>query len=132
MSFTFDISDPAVKNKLAELPEKMADYAEEALIAQAELIKGLAQIYVPVDTGSLRDSIRVERGGRNKQWRQIKVRAGGYITNPRTGKRVDYAKHQEFGTRYVIGQFYLTRAVEEVKPTIADMIKTKIVENVTP
>lgn len=131
MSITFDFYDPALKTKIAELPEKMADYAEDVLNRQAQLIKGIAQIYVPVDTGSLRDSIRVERGGRNKQWRQVKVRAGGYVTNPKTGKKVDYAQHQEVGTKYIAGQFYLTRAVEEVKSTIAEMIKKEIVQKAT-
>jgi hypothetical protein len=117
LSIQLDISDPAIKAKLAELPEKMLEYAFEVLMKQAELIKGLAQVYVPVDTGSLRDSIRI-------------VRAGGYVTNPETGRIVDYAKFQEFGTRYVYGQFYLTRAVEEVQPTIAAMIKAGVVEKV--
>jgi hypothetical protein len=130
LSIQLDISDPAIKAKLAELPEKMLNYAFEVMMKQAELIKGLAQIYVPVDTGSLRDSIRIERGGEGKAWRQVKVRAGGYVTNPETGRIVDYAKFQEFGTRYVYGYFYLTRAVEEVQPTIAAMIKAGVVEKV--
>jgi hypothetical protein len=127
LSIQLDLQDPAIKAKLAELPEKMLDYAFEVLMKQAELIKGLAQIYVPVDTGSLRDSIRIERGGEGKAWRQVKVRAGGYVTNPETGRIVDYAKFQEFGTRYI---YYLTRAVEEVQPTIAAMIKSGVVEKV--
>jgi HK97 gp10 family phage protein len=130
MSIQIDINDPSIKTKLAELPEKMLDYAFEVLMQRAELIKDLAQIYVPVDTGSLRDSIRIERGGEGKAWRQVKVRAGGYITNPDTGRIVDYAKYQEFGTRFIYGQFYLTRAVEEVQPTIAEMIKAGVVEKV--
>lgn len=125
-----DIMDPAIKAKLANLPEKMLDYAFEVLMKQAELIKGLAQVYCPVETGSLRDSIRIERGGEGLHWRQVKVRAGGYITNPQTGKLVDYAGYQEFGTRYIYGFFYLTRAVEEVTPTITEMIKAGVAEKV--
>lgn len=130
MSISFDLYDPALKSKLAVLPEKMLDYAEEALLQQAHLITGIAQIYCPVDTGSLRDSIRVERGGKGLGWREIKIRAGGYVTNPKTGKKVDYAQYQEFGTRYISGQFFLTRAVEEVKPTIQEMIKNKVLEGI--
>ena len=126
----FDMSDPAVKAKLALLPEKILKYAEEALLNQAHLMAGLAQIYCPVDTGSLRDSIRVERGGEGLHWREIRVRAGGYVTNPKTGRLVDYAVHQEFGTRYVYGKLYMTRAYEEVKPTIAEMIRANVVEKV--
>jgi HK97 gp10 family phage protein len=127
-TITFSLEDPALKTKLAVLPEKMADHAEEVLLNQAHLIAALAQVYAPVDTGSLRDSIRVERGGKELRWRQITVRAGGYVTNPRTGKKVDYAGYQEFGTRYFYGKFYLTRAVEEVKPIIELMLKSGLVE----
>lgn len=130
MSITIDAFDPAVKAKLAVLPEKMMEYAFEVMMSRAELIKGLAQVYCPVDTGALRDSIRIERGGEGQNWRQIRVRAGGYVTNPNTGRTVNYAKHQEFGTKHLIGTFFLTRAVEEVKPTIAEMIKAGVVAKV--
>jgi HK97 gp10 family phage protein len=126
----FDVTDPSVKTSLANLPEKMLAYAEEALLQQAHLIVGLAQVNAPVDTGSLRDSIRVERGGQGLKWRQIRVRMGGYVTNPETGRRVDYSKYQEFGTRYMLGRFFLTQAVEQVRPTIAEMIKTKVVQGI--
>ena len=126
-TFTIDLFDPNIKSSLAELPEKMADYAEEILVSQAHLIVGLAQVYCPVDTGSLRDSIRMERGGRGKYWREVRVRAGGYVTNPKTGKIVDYASYQEFGTRYIYGTYFLSRAVEEVAPTIKTLIEQGIV-----
>jgi hypothetical protein len=130
MSITMDLMDPTVKQKLAVLPEKMLDYAFEVLMKQAELIKGLAQIYCPVETGSLRDSIRIERGGDGLHWREVRVRAGGYVVNPQTGKLVDYATYQEFGTRYIYGTYFLTRAVEEVTPTINGMIKAGVVAKV--
>ena len=125
-----DITDPNLKEKLAVLPDKMLDYAEEVLLAQAHLIVGLAQVYCPVDTGSLRDSIRVERGGQGLKWRQIRVRMGGYVTNPNTGRRVNYAKHQEFGTRYIVAKLFLTQAVDEVRPTIVEMIKNRVVQGI--
>jgi len=128
MSITVNMS--TVKNPLAELPEQMLDYAYEVMMEQAHLIVALAQIYVPVDTGSLRDSIRVERGGEGKNWRQVKVRAGGYITNPETGKKVYYARYQEEGTRYIAARRFIGQAVDEVKPTIKEMVKAKVVEQV--
>ena len=127
---TLDITDPNIKEKLAVLPEQMLDHAEEVLLSQAHVIVGLAQIYCPVDTGSLRDSIRVERGGQGLRWREVRVRAGGYITNPDTGRLVDYAVYQEEGTRYIIGTHFLLRAVEEVKPTIDEMLQTGVLTNV--
>lgn len=128
MSITLDLADPTVKQKIAELPEKMLEYAFEVLMKQAELIRDLAQVYVPVDTGSLRDSIRIERGGEGLAWRGVKVRAGGYVTNPRTGKRVNYAKYVEEGTRHMSARPYLMLAVTEVQPTIAEMIKAGVVD----
>ncbi len=99
----------------------MLEYAFEVLLAQAELMKGIAQVYVPMDTGSLRDSIRVERGGESKNWRRVRVRAGGYVTNPKTGRLVDYAAivEQRYG--------FMRAAWIEVEPTIADMIKANVV-----
>jgi hypothetical protein len=125
MSIKIDLADTLVKEKLATLPEKMLEWAFEVLMKQAELMQGLAQIYVSVDTGSLRDSIRIERGGESLGWRQIRVRAGGYVTNPRTGRLVNYAAIVE--AKYP----YMQPAFEEVKPTIGEMIKSKVVENVS-
>jgi hypothetical protein len=128
MDVNLDITDPAIKSKLAVLPTKMLDHAFETLLAQAHLIVGLAQIYCPVETGSLRDSIRVERGGAGMFWREVKVRAGGYITNPKTGRIVNYAKYQELGTRYIIGSYFLSQAIAEVQPTIQGAIKSNVLE----
>jgi hypothetical protein len=77
MSIRLDMSSGTIKTDLANLPEKMLDYAFEVLIKQAELMRDLAKIGCPVDTGNLRDSIRVERGGEGLNWRQVRVRAGG-------------------------------------------------------
>ena len=122
MSIKYDFADTYVKQKLANLPENMLDWAFEVLMTQAELVKGLAQVYVPVDTGSLRDSIRVERGGESLNWRQVRVRAGGYVTNPKTGKLVNYAAVVE--AKYP----FMRPAFEEVKSTIGEMIKAEVVQ----
>jgi hypothetical protein len=124
MSIYFDFAKGTVKEDLATLPQKMLEYAFEVLMRQAELMKGLAQVYVPVDTGSLRDSIRVERGGEGEGWRRVRVRAGGYVTNYRTGKIVNYAGVVE--AKYP----YMRLAFEEVKATIAEMIKANVVQKV--
>lgn len=114
-----------MKQRLAELPEKMLEYAFEVLIRQAELMKGLAQVLVRVDTGSLRDSIRIERGGESKAWREVRVRAGGYIINPRTNRFVDYAAIVE--AKYP----FMEPAWLQVKDQIEAMIKEEVVKKVT-
>ena len=120
-----NITKGTVKQDLAELPEKMLEYAFEVLIQQAQLMKGYAQTYVRVDTGSLRDSIRVERGGIGKNWKQVRVRAGGYITNPKTRRPVNYAAIVE--TKYP----FLKPAYYQVRDTIKEMIKQRVVEGIS-
>ena len=122
MSLKYDLSDPNITQKIAELPEKMLEWAFEVLMKQAQLIRDLAKVYVLVDTGALRDSIRIERGGIGKHWRQVKIRAGGYVTNPKTGKRVNYALWVEMHSPFMLP------ALREVEPTIAEMIKAAVVE----
>ena len=90
-----------VKQDLLMLPERIMDAAWEIIIQKVTLAKGLAQVYVLVDTGSLRDSIRVERGGEGQNYRQIRLRAGGYVTNPKTGRLVDYAAFIEAKSPFI-------------------------------
>ncbi len=122
MSIRYDFG--RAKTDLADLPEKMLDWAMEVLMDRAHLIVGKAQINVRVDTGSLRDSGRVERGGEGLGWRRVRVRFGGYVTNPKTGRLVDYAAIVE--EKYP----YLRPAVQDEITTISAMIKTKVVEKV--
>jgi HK97 gp10 family phage protein len=130
MSINLDIFDPNIKTKLATLPEKMLEYAEEVLLKQAQLMRDLAKIYCPVDTGSLRDSIRVERGGSGLRWREVRVRAGGYVTNPNTGRKVDYAYYQEYGTRYMVAKMFMQMAYLQVQPSIEAMIKAEVAQKI--
>jgi hypothetical protein len=123
MSLTFDGTKGTVKKDLADLPEKMLEYAFEVLMDRAYVMKGYAQIFVRVKHGYLRDSIRVERGGEGKHWRRVRVRAGGYVPAPMYKKRVvDYAAIVE--AKYP----YMKPAWLQVRDTIADMIKARVVE----
>lgn len=122
MSIHLDFEKGTIKQDLAQLPEKMMEAAWEEIVQAVTLMKGLAQGNVRVDTGSLRDSIRVERGGEGKLWRQIKLRAGGYIVNPKTGKLVNYAAVVE--AKYP----YMRPAWQEVEPTIKELIKRAVLE----
>jgi hypothetical protein len=101
----------------------MLKYAEEAVLKQAELMKGIWQVTAAVDTGAYRDSIRIERvSGENN--RIIRVRAGGYVINTKTGRIVDYAGHLE--NRYHFGE----AAFQQVRYQIADIIKANVEANV--
>ena len=85
--------------------------AHDQLETQAQLMKGYAQVMVAVDTGSLRDSIRVEEvPTQNEDYmRQIRVRAGGYVTNPKTGRKVDYAQFVEAREPFLEPAFEMVR-----------------------
>lgn len=121
-TIVMDLNDVNVKQKLATLPQDMLDWAEEVLYSRAQLMRSLAQILVRVETGSLRDSIRVERGGQGLYWREFRVRAGGYITNPKTGRLVDYAVYVEANYPF------MQPAFQAIQGDIADMIKVAVVQ----
>ena len=95
-----------------ELPEIVDEEVEACLQRNIELFKGLAQVYVRVDTGSLRDSIRIERGGEGKRWHVYRLRAGGYVVNPKSGRLVDYAAAVE--AKYP----FMAPAWSEVQPAL--------------
>lgn len=119
-----DFSSGTVKQDVAAIPNKLLEGADEAILEVAHLMVGLAQVKVRVDTGSLRDSIRVERGGQTMHWRQVRVRAGGYVTNPRTGKLVNYASVVE-------AKFpYMRPAWEQVRPQVEEIIHRICLEHV--
>jgi hypothetical protein len=118
MSIAIDVT----KISIATLPDKMLEYAAEVLLKQAELMVGFAQCYVPVETGALRDSIRVEHGSDGIGTREVKVLAGGYFINPKTGKLVDYAGIVEARSPY------MRPAFDQIAPTIKDMLQAGVIE----
>jgi hypothetical protein len=109
-----------LKVDVGRLADEYDRVCVEVLEQVAHLVVGYAQIYVHVDTGSLRDSIRVERGGEGLAWRQFRVRAGGYIVNPKTGRLVDYAAIVE--AKYP----YLQPALEMAAPELVNTLFTEL------
>lgn len=123
MSLRFNLNT-TLKRDIAELPDKMLDAAWQEIIQVVTTMKGYAQVLVRVETGSLRDSIRIERGAEGKYWRQIRLRAGGYVTNPKTGRLVDYAVIVEKKYPYMI------LAWEEVRGDVENLIKRRVLQEV--
>jgi len=62
---------------------------------------------VPVRTGRLQESIRVERKGQNS----FDVVAGGINIR---GVLVNYAYYVEYGTRHFVGRFYMHTALNNI------------------
>jgi len=86
--------------RLANLQNEVLDRtAETSLKKVAVKIRDSAKKLCPVATGSLQKSIRLQVHARPaRHIHKIGVSAGGYITNPNTGRRVDYARYVEHGT----------------------------------
>jgi len=108
-----------IKQQLAELPEQMESAALEAIDQIADEMVNIAKGLCPVDTGSLQESIRKEHAGKI-----IRVRAGGYVTNPRTKRIVDYAPIVE------IRQPFLRPAYGMVREKALALIKQHVTERV--
>ena len=103
-----------VKRNFNALTDGMNPAAARVLKEIAEEVKTEAKDLVPVDTGALRDSIRlivtaVSAGDITR----VGVRAGGYEVNPKTGNLVNYAVYVEFGTSRQSPQPYLIPAASK-------------------
>ena len=105
------------KNKLrstvASFRKNIAAGLLDATEAVSDAIVADAKEFCPVDTGSLRDSIRRETVNKKGEVMECRVVAGGRVTNPKTGKKVGYAGHVEFGTSRNKAQPYLGPAIEK-------------------
>lgn len=80
---------------LGKLEKSLDSIAAAAVGEVAEDIRDTAKGIVLVDTGSLRKSIRVQNRRFSGGFHSIGVSAGGYVTNPKTGRKVDYALYVE-------------------------------------
>ena len=111
--------------RLSVLGFKLNDALDEALEEIAEKIRDDAKDFVPVDTGALQKSIRVEK---KKKLEVLIIAGGGGVINPKTGREVDYAGYVEFGTSRVNPQPYMQPALEKNRDTIIQIIKRKAQE----
>jgi len=110
--------------RLAEIGRSFDVETEKALKEVTTKIRDKAKELCPVDTGSLKKSIRRTAYAREKgHIHQMGVRAGGYVTNPRTGRKVDYASYVEYGTSRTPAQPYLRPAVEAHKRELIKAVK---------
>ena len=107
------------------LQTQVADEVREL----AESIRDHAKRIVPVDTGSLMRSIRVQvYADPALHVKNVGVSAGGYITNPKTRRKVDYAGKVEFGTSRMRPRPFMRQAVEAHRKWLRTLLK-KVVED---
>ena len=93
------IGEERILARLRDMIEAMRKGGDEGSREVAEFIKDRAQQLVPVDTGRLRDSIRVNELGPRS-----------YSVGP--GDEVEYAEYVEFGTSRMAAQPYMRPAAE--------------------
>lgn len=105
------LSDVLIR-RLPGVPEICRNYLKQGM----EMAEGLAQIYVPVDKGILRDSIHLEESN------------GGFslVANAVNSQGEEYAKFPEFGTSKQIPQPFIRPAVDEAVEYITEGVSNAI------
>ena len=118
-----------VKRNFAALTRGMTPAAARVLKAVAKEAKEEAKELVAVDTGALRASIRlITTAATAGNITRVGIRAGGYEINPKTGKLVNYAIPQEFGTSRMAPHPYLIPAVsKKAGPIMRRLLKELII-----
>lgn len=115
--------------RLARLAKALDPAAVKGVKEVAKAIRDDAKELCPVDTGSLKKSIRIGTYAKPKgQTHSIRVTAGGHITNPKTKRKVDYASYVEFGTSRQRAQPFLRPAIVKHRKALAKSIKEAIRE----
>jgi len=85
--------------------------------------------YAPVDTGRLRSSIGADAShvfGGKPAGGILEAKKSGSEIIGRLGSKVVYAPYQEYGTQYMVGQYYLTRAVKDTKDAMVKIFEKQI------
>lgn len=113
--------------RLANIEGTLKPITEEAFRETAENVKAEAKRTVPVDTGSLKKSIRLQVHAMPAgEVHKIGVSAGGYVTNPKSGRKVDYASHVEYGTSQQRAQPYMRPAFNKHKKDVTRIIMRRL------
>lgn len=106
-----------VKSDLSQLAEIARKAGVEAVSDVADRIVVNAKGLCPTRTGSLQQSIRKECVGNS-----VRVRAGGYVTNPLTGKIVDYAVFVEAKTGF------MKLSLDAERDRLLDLVRQRVAE----
>lgn len=109
-----------LKDTLLYFPNDVAEIMRDSL---DEMVVE-AKVLVRKDTHSLEKSIRRETYAQPAGCiLQMGFRAGRYIVNPKTGRLVHYAVHQEFGTSTAAFTPYMRPAADKIEPKMKRRLK---------
>ena len=115
--------------RLRKASESLNPKTVQGLIEVADRIVNDAKATVRVDTGSLQKSIRKQHHVSQGHIHNIAVSAGGYVTNPKTGRIVDYAHFLEYGTSRMPAYPFLMPALEMNRPSLRLVLRSKLRES---
>ena len=101
-----------LKAQLIEIAKRMQEAGERAEREGAEQVRDDMQVLVPVDSGRLRDSIRIEETG------------NGLDVGP--GDEIEYAMYVEYGTSTTSAQPYAGPAADRVRVTFTDSVRDTV------
>ena len=119
MSFKVEVrGDKELARLLSNAPKFFQMVADESCRLQTEQVVKTAKAICPYKTGALRDSIVSQKatggfGGRSIGSWAVKV--GVY-----------YGKWVEYGTRFMVGRYYLRRSFLMVKPNFNNIMSENI------
>ena len=99
--------------RLAKWGNEVVNVNEEALTEALEIICAAAKQNAPVDTGTLRDSIRIRK------------RRRGNTVMGTVGSSLDYAPPIEFGTSKMEAQPYLYPAIKNNRARVREIFAKK-------
>jgi len=134
------IGDERLIARLIRMKEALNPAAVKSIRRVAEEVRDYAKTICPVGTpestgipgyigGSLKKSGRVGSYARPaKHVFSIRVTFGGYITNPNTKRKVDYAKYVHEGTSKMTPRPFLLTSIMKHRESLAKAIKEEIKE----
>jgi len=106
---------------MQELGDAAADVLDQAARSGAEIVLAEAEKKVPVDTGTLRDSLLIKKS----KLKNAHIKSQYYVTK-KSG--VDYFVPVELGTSKMKAQPFLRPAVDENTRTVATKINAEILK----
>lgn len=92
------IGEQRLRANLVTFTEGVDPVTTRELEAVADKIRDHAKAIAAIDTGAMMKSVAKEKIVVKGLVKSIRVRAGGRVVNPKTGRLVDYASYVEFGT----------------------------------
>lgn len=125
---TFSVSGiEEIKAKLSQLPGNLQKKViRSAMRRGAEATAARAKELAPVDTGALRNSIRVQELDGYAGTFRVTAGAGGHDF---VGDQY-YAGMIEYGTKYIQARLFMTRAYEETAVAAQQQIEQDIIAGI--